>query len=242
MTTFVLVHGSFHGAWCWFKLVPELEALGHRAVALDLPAQGDDQTPIADVTYAMNVDRVAEAIGGQAEPVVLVGHSLGGATITGTAERVPEQIRLLVYLTAFLPRDGESVNAITSSPTWPPETGARAFVRSADGLSVSVAPEAVRERFYHDCSDEDVAYCMARLRPQPFAIRDTPIRITPERFGRVPRAYIHCTDDRSFVPSVQRAMVSQTPCQKTASVATGHSAFLAAPADLAKILSDLAAS
>ena len=239
MAIFVLVHGSFHGAWCWSKLAPELEALGHRAVTLDLPAQGDDETPIADVTFEMNVNRVAEVIGRQAEPVVLVGHSLGGATITGTAERVPDRIRLLVYLTAFIPLDGETINAITSSPEWPPETGARAFVRSADGLSVSVAPDAVRDRFYDDCSDEDVAYCMARLRPQPFAVRDTPIHTTPERFGRVPRGYIHCTEDKSLVPSVQRWMVERAPCQQVASLPTGHSAFLSAPVELAKVLSDM---
>lgn len=242
MATFVLVHGSFHGAWCWSKLVPELEALGHRAVTLDLPALGEDETPIADVTFEMNVDRVAEVIGGQAGPVVLMGHSLGGATITGTAERVPDRIRLLVYLTAFIPLDGESINAITSLPAWPPETGARAFTRSADGLSVSVAPDGVRDRFYHDCSDADVAYCMARLRPQPFAIRDTPIHTTPERFGRVPRAYIHCTEDKSLVPSVQRLMVERTPCQQIASLATSHSPFLSAPGELAKTLSELVAA
>lgn len=241
MATFVLVHGSFHGAWCWSKLVPELEALGHRAVTLDLPALGEDETPIADVTFEMNVDRVAEVIGRQAGPVVLMGHSLGGATITGTAERVPDRIRLLVYLTAFIPLDGESINAITSLPAWPPETGVRAFARSADGLSVSVAPDGVRDRFYHDCSDEDVAYCMARLRPQPFAIRDTPIHTTPERFGRVPRAYIHCTEDKSLVPSVQRLMVERTPCQQVASLATSHSPFLSAPEELAKTLSDMVA-
>jgi hypothetical protein len=58
----------------------------------------------------------------------------------------------------------------------------------------------------------------------------------------VPRAYIHCTDDKSFIPSVQRLMVSRTPCQKVGSVPTGHSAFLAAPVQLAKTLSDLAVS
>jgi pimeloyl-ACP methyl ester carboxylesterase len=242
VATFVLVHGSFHGAWCWFKLVPELEVLGHRVVTLDLPAQGDDQTPIADVTYEMNVDRVAGVVSEQGEPVVLVGHSFGGATVTGTAERIPDQIRLLVYLTAFVPLDGESVNAITALPEWPPETGARAFARSADGLSVSVAPEAVRERFYHDCSDEDVAYCMARLRPQPYAVRNTPIRTTPERFGKVPRAYIHCVDDRSIILPFQRMIVGRIPFQKVASVPTGHSPFLAAPAALAETLSDLVVS
>lgn len=241
MATFVLVHGSFHGAWCWFKLVPELEALGHRTVTLDLPAQGDDRTPVADVTLDMNVDRVAGVIEKQAEPVVLVGHSFGGATITGTAERIPDRIALLVYLTSFIPRDGESINDITSSPMWPPETGARAFVRSADGLTVSVAAEAVRDRFYHDCSDEDVAYCMERIRPQPFAPRAAPIRTTPERFGRVLRDYIHCEDDRSILLDVQKQIVARMPCRKVASLPTSHSPFLSAPADLARTLSELAA-
>lgn len=241
MATFVLVHGSFHGAWCWHKLLPELEALGHRAVALDLPAQGDDETPIADATLDANVARVVEIIEQQSEPVVLVGHSFGGATITATAERVPDRIRLLVYITAFIPRDGESINDITRSPLWPPEEGARAFARSEDGLSVSVAPDAVRERFYHDCSDEDVAGCLERIRPQPFAPRDAPVRTTPERFGRVPRAYIHCADDRSIPLRVQEEIVARMPCEKVVSLATSHSPFLSAPVELAQALSDLVA-
>jgi pimeloyl-ACP methyl ester carboxylesterase len=239
MATFVLVHGSSHGAWCWLKLVPELEILGHKGVTLDLPGLGEDRTPIAEVTLSRNVDRVASVIDRQAEPVVLLGHSLGGATITATAEWVPDHIRVLVYLTAFLPRDGESINMLTSSPSWIPETGARAMQRSADGLSVSFSLEGLRERFYHDCSDEDVSYCLPRLRPQPFIIRDTPIRVTPQRFGRIARCYIHCTEDRSIALAVQREMVMRSPCHKVASLPTSHSPFFSAPKALAKILSDL---
>lgn len=241
MATFVLVHGSFHGAWCWSKLVPELESLGHRVATLDLPAQGDDETPVAEVTFDANVTRVVEVIERQSEPVVLVGHSFGGATITATAERVPDRIALLVYITAFIPRDGESVNDITRSPLWPPEKGGRAFTRSTDGLTVSVAPEAVRDRFYHDCSDEDVALCLERIRPQPFAPRDAPVKTTSERFGRVPRAFIHCTEDRSIPLHVQQEFVTRMPCGKVASIATSHSPFLSAPVELARTLSDLVA-
>lgn len=241
MATIVLVHGSFHGAWCWHKLVPELEKLGHRAITLDLPALGEDTTTVGEVTYEMNVDRVAEAVVLQAEPVILVGHSLGGATVTGVAERIPERVSRLVYVTAFIPLSGESINDITSSPMWPAETGAGAIVRSADGLTVSVSPDGVRERFYHDCSEEDFNYCIERMRPQPFAIRDTPIHTTEERFGRVPRAYIHCTDDRSILPSVQKEIVARMPCDPVLSLATSHSPFLSAPEELAKALSQLAA-
>jgi pimeloyl-ACP methyl ester carboxylesterase len=242
MATFVLVHGSFHGAWCWFKVVPELEALGHRVIAVDLPAQGDDTTPVHEATLEMNVERVVDVIEAQSEPVVLVGHSFGGATITATAERIPERIALLVYLTSFIPLSGESINDITSSPMWPREEGARAFVRSADGHSISVAAEAVRERFYHDCSDEDVDHCLERIRPQPFKPRATPIHTTPERFGSVSRAYILCAEDRSIPLEVQKKFEARMPCDKVVTIQSSHSPFLSAPGELARTLSDLAAN
>lgn len=240
MATFVLVHGAGHGAWCWFKLVPELEALGHRAITLDLPALGDDMTPIAEVTYEGTIDRVVDVIGREHAPVILVGHSLGGVSISSAAERVPDQIELLVYLAAFLPCDGDSVSAIYESPDWPAETAQAPPIRSADGLSMSHSPEGARERFYHDCSDADVAYSIARLRPQPLVMRHTPVRVSEERFGQVARAYIHCLDDRAAPIERQRRMVARSPCQQVASLPTGHSPFLAAPALLADTLIELA--
>lgn len=240
MATFVLVHGAGHGAWCWSRLVPELEALGHRAVTLDLPGLGDDPTPPAEVTFDGSIDRVVETVENEAEPVILVGHSLGGVSISRTAELVPDRIRLLVYLSAFLPVDGDSVDAIYLSPEWPAETATIPPVRSADGLTVSHTPEGARERFYQDCSEEDVAYCLARLRPQPLVMRQTLVRLTPERFGRVPRAYIECLNDKAAPIERQRKMVARSPCRTVASLASGHSPFFSAPAKLAKILSDMA--
>jgi pimeloyl-ACP methyl ester carboxylesterase len=239
MSTFVLVHGAGHGAWCWFKLVPELEALGHRAVTLDLPGLGEDRTPVADVTYQGTVDRVVEVVEKQTEPVILVGHSLGGVSISAAAERIPDRIRLLVYLAAFLPCDGDSVNAIYESPDSIPDVGP-APIRSADGLTLSHTPEGARRRFYQDCSEEDVAYCLAHLRPQPLLMRTTPVRVSAERFGRVPRAYIHCLNDQASPIARQRLMVARMPCSKVASLPTGHSPFLSAPTELARIMSEMA--
>jgi pimeloyl-ACP methyl ester carboxylesterase len=240
MSTFVLVHGAGHGAWCWFKLVPELEKLGHRAVTLDLPGLGEDTTPIAEVTFAGTIDRVVAAVEKEPEPVILVGHSLGGVSISATAERIPDRIRLLIYLAAFLPRDGDSVNAIYEGADAIKDTGP-APIRSADGLSLSHTPEGARQRFYQDCSEEDVAYCLARLKPQPLVMRTTPVRVSPERFGRVPRAYIHCLADQAAPIARQRQMVARTPCRTVASLPTGHSPFLAAPAELARVMSGMAA-
>jgi pimeloyl-ACP methyl ester carboxylesterase len=241
LATFVLVHGACHGAWCWSRLTPELEALGHRAVAIDLPGLGEDATPVADVTFDDTIARVVDAVETQSEPVVLVGHSLGGVSISAAAERIPDRIKLLVYLAAFLPRDGDSVNAIYEAPDWPREAPAPPPVHSADGLSISHTPEGARQRFFHDCSDDDVDFAIARLKPQPLVMRMTPVRVSPGRFGSVPRAYIHCLDDRAAPLARQKKMVALSPCQKVAELPTGHSPFFSAPDLLASTLSDMAA-
>src|SRR5664279_2862075 len=101
MSAFVLVHGAWHGGWCWDKVVARLEAMGHTAAAPDMPGHGDDKTPIAGVTLEHLVQRVCETIDAQSEPVVLVGHSYGGAMITQAAERRADKIKSLAYVTAF---------------------------------------------------------------------------------------------------------------------------------------------
>ena len=75
MSTFVLVHGAWHGAWCWEKVVPLLEGAGHEVVTLDLPGHGEDGTPALEVTMESYTDRVVGALDARSEPVVLVGHS-----------------------------------------------------------------------------------------------------------------------------------------------------------------------
>jgi pimeloyl-ACP methyl ester carboxylesterase len=112
MSQFLLIHGAFHGAWCWHKAIPELEKRGHRARAIDLPGQGQDQTPLGNVMLDTMVDRIVTALTEMAGPVVLVGHSLAGMVISATAEKAPDRIKTLVFLSAFLPRDGESLLAM----------------------------------------------------------------------------------------------------------------------------------
>jgi pimeloyl-ACP methyl ester carboxylesterase len=172
--------------------------------------------------------------------VLLVGHSLGGASITAAAERAPEKIGRLVYLTALLPSDGQSVETVYASPNAFPETPDRSAARTPDGLGYYFVPENARRRFYHDCSDEDFAFAMAHLKPQPTIMRTSVLHLTPERYGRVKRAFIHCTDDRSIAIALQREMVARNPCDPVATMTTGHSAFFAAPKQLAGLLDEIA--
>lgn len=238
MATFVLVHGAFHGAWCWAKLAPELAARGHRAVTFDLPGGGDDHTPIELITLDSYAARVTEEISRQSESVLLVGHSLGGISISAAAERVPDRVRLLVYLCAFILRNGESLYTLLD-PTAPadsvPPKGS-----SWDIASSPVPGDAALNYFYNGCPAESIAFARARLRPQAIAPRITPLSLSDDRYGRVPRAYIECTDDQAVSLDMQRRMVANSPCEKVLSLPTGHSPFFAAPGKLADALASLA--
>lgn len=237
--TFVLVHGAWHGGWCWEKLAPLLEERGHRVVAVDLPGHGGDGTPVSEVTLAAYADHVAGALDEQSEPVVLVGHSMGGAVISEAAERRPEKIKLLVYLTAFLlPNDRsltETAQTDEESIVFP-----NADVDEERGV-ITIHADAAQEVFYADCPQEDVERAVGRLIPQPLAPFATPVGVG-EAFGRVRRAYVECLQDRAIGPATQRRMYTELPCETVVSLETSHSPFLSAPEELAGHLDSLARS
>ena len=237
MSTYVLVHGAWHGAWCWNKLVPELEALGHNAVTFDLPGHGDDPTPRRTVTldsYAAAITRVLDSCD---EKVFLTGHSMGGMAITAAAEQRPEKIRTLVYIAAFLPGNGESLFAIEERNPRPSVPDS--LVPAANGKTATLPPERIVDLFYHDCSEEDIAYNLEHLTPQPLELLKTPLTVTQERFGTIPRVYIECTDDHAISIELQRDMIEASPCTKVISMKSSHSPFLSKPRELARILHEL---
>jgi pimeloyl-ACP methyl ester carboxylesterase len=226
----VLVHGAWHGSWCWDEVARLLEKQGHKAVAIDLPGHGNDKTPISQVTLQAYADRVVEVLNAQSEPVVLVGHSMGGIVLSQAAEHHPEGVRALVYLSAFLLRDGESLLQIA-------QDDAEALVlpnlvMAEDQGSATVRDDAIKEAFYSHCSDEDTARARSLLVPQAAAPFATPVHTTAENFGRVPRIYIECLRDRAISPSVQKQMYTALPCQRVISMNTDHSPFFSAPEEL----------
>src|SRR5579863_1820463 len=109
MATYILVHGAWHGAWCWHRIVARLQQASHQAIAPDLLSLGRDFTPTRSVTLASWTEQIAALVQAAPEPVVLVGHSRGGIVLSEVAERVPERIRALVYVSAFLLENGSSV-------------------------------------------------------------------------------------------------------------------------------------
>jgi pimeloyl-ACP methyl ester carboxylesterase len=107
MKTFILIHGSWHSAWNWHRVLPLLEQKGHRAIAIDLPGMGRDKTPIAGVTFKTTVEKICQLIDSIEGKVILVGHSKNGIMISQAAEYRPGKIEKLVYLAAYLIPNGK---------------------------------------------------------------------------------------------------------------------------------------
>lgn len=238
MSTFVLVHGAWHGAWAWYKVVPLLESAGHDVVAFDLPAHGTDTTPIEEITLEDYVEHVGEALAEQDEQVVLAGHSSGGVIISQTAERYAEQIDTLVYLTAFLLDDGEAL--IDYAEDAEDSVITQNYIVNEEAGYATVADEGIREGFYADCSEADVSLARSLLRPEPLASQMTPVDISEEGFGSVPRVYLHCEQDRAITPTIQREMRENLPCDEVKTLDTSHSPFFSAPEALVEHFDDVA--
>jgi len=206
MAHIILVHGSWHWAGCFHKLEPQLRSLGHTVESIDNASHGTDTTAWDAIdsmaTYTATLRAAVEA---SSEPVILVGHSMGGVSLSYLAEEIPSKIAKLVYLTN----------------DW-------AGIRLKDE-----APDQVREAFYGDCSDEDVAFSAKNATLINTSI---PNIFTPTKVSDHERHYIHCTKDRAISLQAQQEMCAEIPGIKTHSLETCHSPFYSQPEALAKII------
>lgn len=232
MARFLLIHGASHGAWCWDRLVPKLAAMGHEAVAIDLPSHGEDTTPPEGVTIR---DYVARAVSHMSPGTILVGHSLGGLTITLAAAEAPDMTKAIVYLCAFVPPPGLAardyrLNAVTD------ELVAAQVGDRTRGVTVP-NPELAAEVFYSDVSPEDRAFALPRLSPQPVAVMTEVLDFTP---APVPRHYIRCMRDKAVKPSYQVEVSTGWPEGTVHAMDCGHSPFFSDPDGLAGVLDAIA--
>lgn len=230
MARFVLVHGAWHGAWAWEKVVPLLEEKGHEVEVFDLPGHGEDDTPVQEVSLHAYTARVVEALDAGEEPAVLVGHSMGGLPITLAAGQRPEKVAKLVYLTAFLLEDGQTLLDVAGADTEALVIPNLQF--SEDRSSAVVREEVIRDAFYGDCPEEDARRAKERLVPQAAAPFATPITLHAN-FGEIPKVFIECTKDRAITIQTQRKMQTTSDNVEVITMETDHSPFYSAPEELA---------
>ncbi len=220
--TVVLVHGAWHGAWCWWKVVEGLEAAGIPVVAVELPlAEGLD----ADAAAA----RVA--IDATSGPTVVVGHSYGGLVISRAMLGAPN-VDHAVYLTAMMVDEGESAVAIMAEHPTALDAGMR-----KNDTTRFVADEYLVEAFYADCSEDDIALARRSLRPMPLRTA-APAKVGPGWKDVPTTTYVVCADDRALHPDAQRHMARHAT--NVVSWDVSHSPFFSRPELVVGLLSRLA--
>lgn len=232
MANFVLVHGAWHGSWCWVRVADRLRAAGHRVATPTLTGLGerahllsrdiDLDTHITDVIAAIEAEELHD--------VVLCGHSYGGSVITGVADRIPERLRALVYLDAFVPDDGQAMKDMV-----PPEAGARmAALVDEKGEGWWVPPRSAES--FQVATAEDRDWVDRRCVPHPFATMTQPIRLTGVWKSVPGKFYIRAAAYRAspFGPFAERA--KNDPEWQYAETACGHDVMVDAPDELAAAL------
>lgn len=237
--TFILVHGAMHGAWCWYKVMPRMLAAGAAAVAIDLPGRGRNPLPRELQTRESFLEAVLRAIDLAPGKVILVGHDVSGILISLAAEAHPEKISRLIYLAAFLPRNGEALPTLVQRDA--ESLAVKRLVISRDRASMQVREDALKEVLYADCEDGDVELAKLSLVPeatQPFA---APPELSSARFGKIPKSYLICSQDRAVGPTLQRAMSEAGNCDREAVLESGHAPFFSMPDRLVSALLQVSA-
>lgn len=229
-----LVHGSYHGAWCWDFLRPELERLGHRVATVDLPIS---DTTLGASEYADAVSAAIDAGLGPGSMPVVVGHSMAGLILPIVASR--RAVARLVFLAAFLPVPGRSANDQRAHERidglLPPKVAE--WTDLGDDVWM-VGPRTATELFYHDAPAAVARWATQRLRPQAYRVLQevTPLQAWPQ----VTSSSIVCRDDRAINPAWVRAAARERLGIDPIELEGGHSPFLTRPADLARIIDSLA--
>jgi pimeloyl-ACP methyl ester carboxylesterase len=234
MTTFVLVHGAWHGGWCWDRVVPLLRSRGHEVHAPTLTGLSERAhllSPSVGLdTHVEDIVRLVDVLG--LRDVVLVGHSYAGQIVTAVADRRADAIAKRVYLDAFVGEDGETAVSLQ------PETVAHHWSESAAGPGFGWLVPVRKLEVLGVTEQADIDWLSPRLTPHPWKTYTDPLRLTGA-VDSVDAAFIECVDwMRVFESQATRARGKGWPVLE---LPTGHEAMVTAPEALADMLLELTA-
>jgi pimeloyl-ACP methyl ester carboxylesterase len=238
MANFVLVHGAWHGAWCWQRVLPALIRAGHRAHAVTLTGLGERahllrpeitlETHITDVMLAIEAEEMAD--------VVLVGHSYAGMLVTAVADRMTDRLVHLVYVDAVVPKPGEAWGSTHAQAT----RQARLEAARASPLNAFPVPDPA----VFGLSGEDHAWVQRRQTPQPAQPYEAPLQFDVLRVASLPRTFVSCTSPSlGTIDAIRQRVVSSEfwggawlPGSRVVELKTGHDPMITQPAALTEIL------
>lgn len=238
--TYLLVHGAWHGAWCWNKVVPIMKHKGYKVETIDLPSHGNDTTNANSIKLDDYVKKVIESANKIEGQIILVGHSMGGIVISQAAEILGKnKVFKLIYLDAFLPKNGESVSSLARLiESYLPKDTSRltigsGLIVSEDKMTSIFKPEVADMLFYHDCSQADKDFAHRNMSRQSFAPLGTPVSVSDSIYGKIPKYFILCTDSKDLDKSI---LPSRVKCEKLVKLNSSHSPFFSKPRKLTNIL------
>ncbi len=234
MSTFVLVHGGAHGAWCWSPLLPFLEA---PALALDLPGRGKRPADLAAVTGESSAAAAASDIerAGLTD-VILVGHSMAGITLPRIADRIPERLERLVFVSCTVPLQGQTV-----LETLDPDLQSMASeMEIGETLSNGFGEQQAREMFCNDMDEQQTKFVLDNLCPEAPQILSEATDLAGLRHP-IPRSYVRLLRDQSLSPELQDRCIAALGTVDVLEIDSGHNVMVSNPQALAQLLNGLLA-
>lgn len=231
---YLLIHGSWHGAWCWEKLTPYLQ--GHQITCLELPGSGELFDEIDKVTFPLLVASVRKTLEELPSPITVVAHSFAGLLIAGLAEEYIEKIEHIYYLTAWLPREGYSLIDIAMS--YNDSELPSIFIKAPKPNWTAIDSEGAKSVFYHDCSQDDQHFAASRIKPKNALPDRTKLSAVLTNYALAKSTYVLCTEDKVVRPSSQQDMAERFGFTKEQIIyfPSGHAPFLSKPRQLAELI------
>lgn len=237
MSTFILVHGAFHGAWAYYQVKTNLENMGHTVIAVDLPSLGKDRSDSSTTTFTDHVNYVSNVVNTQIGKVYLVGHSYGGMVISQVAENLSTKIEKVVFISAFMPMNNEFLFMLAGQDTTSMVNPYTTIVGD-NGTTIIMKDEFITTAFYESTSDEEVCLAKSLLVKQPLQTFLAPVVLT-SNYESLSKVYISCLDDKAITPAFQKIMYKKHTNVDVYKIETDHSPFLSTPKILSRILNKI---
>lgn len=236
MTHYILVHGAWEGSWSWDLTQPALENAGHKVTLVDLIGSPGNHADIPEVTLENYVQTVVDTINQLDHKVVLVGHSMAGAVISHVGEQIPQKIERLVYVTAFLLENGDSIlGAMKHDP------GGQFLPKlnfSADESYATAEEETWRNIAFHDVSGVRILSALpyvigTKQATEPFVAKAV---VSEKNLGSIPKTYIRTSIDQMISPALQDEMISNWKIDHVHTLEAGHFPTFSVPEELGALL------
>ncbi len=234
MRTFVLLHGAWHGPWCWKKLSPLLMSKGDTVLTPTIPWTYDKNQIKQKFNFQHTTNELSELICKLDGMVVLVGHSLGGVIASMISTNIPEKISLAIYISGFIPKSGQSINDL--NPLMTDSIIAANMKVDKKKQALIVEENALVKGFYNDCDTFDIQFAKSRVLPQLASTFLTPVEYNLDGLSRVKKLYVENQKDMAVPINAQRSMQENIEIEKVVKLNCGHSPFFTCPQDLLNIL------